>query len=230
MTFADQIIQFNLGLHFEGVLPAGIRMMNPFRENPEIVPIMQQFYKKFYDDKQPRQLILGINPGRLGAGATGVPFTDTKRMAEKCGIDIPGFKTHEPSSVFIYDVIDAYGGLKKFYKQFYIGSVCPLGFTALKAGGKEVNYNYYDSAALIKAADKFIIASLRQQLKWNISREVCYLMGTGKNAVFFQALNAREKFFKEVVPLEHPRFVMQYKSKTKEDYIDKYLAAFTAHH
>lgn len=229
MTIADQIIAFNSHLHFPGKLPAGIRVMNPFKEGPGILDIMTQFYKKFYDDKKPRQLILGINPGRLGSGSTGVPFTDTKRMWEKCGIEIKGLKTHEPSSVFVYDVIEAYGGVKKFYQHFYISSICPLGFTALRPGGKEVNYNYYDSAALTTASYNFIVSSLKEQLQWNISREVCYCMGTGKNAAFLQALNEKEKFFKAVVPLEHPRFVMQYKTKTKELYIDKYLSAFEAH-
>ncbi|HWV68816.1 uracil-DNA glycosylase family protein, partial [Chitinophaga sp.] len=133
------------------------------------------------------------------------------------------------SSVFVYDVIDAYGGVKKFYRKFYISSICPLGFTSLQPGGKEVNYNYYDSAALRKAAYPFIVNSLKEQLQWNISREVCYCMGTGKNAAFLQALNEKEKFFGKVIPLEHPRFVMQYKSKTKSQYIDKYLAAFEEH-
>ncbi|PSL45496.1 uncharacterized protein DUF4918 [Chitinophaga niastensis] len=229
MTIADQIISFNSHLHFPGKLPTGIRVMNPFKEGPGIMDIMTQFYKKFYDDKKPRQLIMGINPGRLGSGATGVPFTDTKRMSEKCGIEIQGLKTHEPSSVFVYDVIDAYGGVKKFYQQFYISAVCPLGFTTLKPGDKEVNYNYYDSAPLTKAAYDFIVSSLREQLTWNISRDVCYCMGTGKNAAFLQALNEKEQFFKEVIPLEHPRYVMQYKTKTKEAYIDKYLSAFETH-
>nr|WP_295867973.1 uracil-DNA glycosylase family protein [uncultured Chitinophaga sp.] len=226
MTFADQIIDFNKNLVFSGRLPDGIRIMNPFRENPEINGIMEQFYKKYYDDHARRRMILGINPGRLGSGATGVPFTDTKRMAEKCGINIQGFKSHEPSSVFVYDVIDAYGGVKKFYHQFYISSICPLGFTQLQPGGKEVNYNYYDSPALTKAVTPFIIESLRKQLTWDIDTSVCYVMGTGKNAAFFEALNKKEQFFEKVVPLEHPRFVMQYKSKTKEAYVDKYLTAF----
>lgn len=229
MTIADQIIAFNSHLQFPGKLPAGIRVMNPFKEGPGIKAIMTQFYKKFYDDKKPRQLILGINPGRLGSGSTGVPFTDTKRMLDKCGIEIPGLKTHEPSSVFVYDVIDAYGGVKEFYQHFYISSICPLGFTAVQPGGKEINYNYYDSAALTKAAYPFIVSSLKEQLQWNISRDVCYCMGTGKNAAFLQALNEKEQFFKTIVPLEHPRFVMQYKTKTKELYIDKYLSAFEAH-
>jgi hypothetical protein len=189
---------------------------------------MQQFYKKFYDDTHQRQMIMGINPGRLGSGATGVPFSDTRRLAEECGIHIQGFKTHEPSSVFVYDVIHAYGGVEKFYQDFYIGSVCPLGFTADTANGKVVNYNYYDSKALTNAVADLIISSIRRQLEFGISRKMCYCMGTGKNAAFLTALNEREGFFERIVPLEHPRFVMQYRIKTKDTYVDKYLEAFAA--
>ena len=31
------------------------------------------------------------------------------------------------------------------------------------------------------------------------------------------------KFFKQIIPLPHPRFIMQYKLKKKEEYIDRYL-------
>ncbi|ASZ12871.1 SMUG2 DNA glycosylase family protein [Chitinophaga pendula] len=225
-TFADHVIAFNEQLSFDAVLPAGIRVMNPFREQAGVMDVMQQFYKKYYGDRRRRRLILGINPGRLGSGSTGVPFTDTKRMQEVCGITIPGMKTHEPSSVFIYDVIAAYGGPAVFYQDLYIGSVCPLGFVSRTAGGKEVNYNYYDSKELTKAALPLIVSSLERQLTFGLDREVCYVMGTGKNAVFFTQLNAEHGFFGEVVPLEHPRFVMQYKAKTKDLYVDKYLQAF----
>lgn len=227
-TFTDHVIQFNKSLDFKGHLPPGISIMNPFREQAHIMEVMQQFYKKFYDDMHTRQLILGINPGRLGSGATGVPFSDTKRLAEECGIHIKGFKTHEPSSVFVYDVIHAYGGVEAFYRNFYISSVCPLGFTADSANGKVVNYNYYDSKALTAAVHDLIVTSLRKQLEFGISRKVCYCMGTGKNAAFLQALNEQEHFFEHIVPLEHPRFVMQYKLKTKEAYVGKYLEAFEA--
>src|ERR1044072_647644 len=227
-TFADHVIQFNKNLHCEGKLPPGIRIMTPFREQAHIMDIMQQFHKKFYDDTAGRQLILGINPGRLGSGATGVPFSDTKRLAEECGIHIQGFKTHEPSSVFVYDVIHAYGGVEAFYDNFYIGSVCPLGFTADTANGKVVNYNYYDSKSLTEAVYDLIVTSIRKQLDFGISRKVCYCMGTGKNVSFLQGLNEREHFFEQIIPLEHPRFVMQYKLKTKQVYVDKYLEAFAA--
>ena len=39
-------------------------------------------------------------------------------------------------------------------------------------------------------------------------------------------LNNEKNFFKKIIPLDHPRYVMQYKSKLKLDYIDKYLKAF----
>ncbi|WP_428657763.1 uracil-DNA glycosylase family protein [Runella sp.] len=140
-TFADKVITFNQQLHFSGTLPKGIRIMNPFREDEKVLPLSSIFYKKYYDDTQSRHLILGINPGRFGGGITGVPFTDPKRLIEKCGIPFPGMLTHEMSSVFVYNVIDAYGGPEAFYQHFYIHSICPLGFTALRDKGKEVNYN-----------------------------------------------------------------------------------------
>jgi len=36
----------------------------------------------------------------------------------------------------------------------------------------------------------------------------------------------RKAFFKKIVALEHPRFIMQYKAKLKQQYIDKYIEAF----
>jgi hypothetical protein len=228
-TFADHVIQFNCSLEFKGKLPAGIQIMNPFKE-PATVAIMKQFYKKFYDDTHTRRLIIGINPGRLGAGVTGVPFSDTKRLAEECGIVVEGFKTHEPSSVFMYDMMHAHGGVQAFYNDFYISAVCPLGFTADNGRDKVVNYNYYDSKALTNAVYGLIVSSLQRQLDFGLlSTQVCYCLGTGKNAAFFQELNEKERFFERIVPLEHPRFVMQYRAKTKQAYIDKYLEAFEAY-
>ena len=106
-TFADKVIRFNKSLHFTGVLPPGINIMNPFREDEKIIPVSSVFYHKFYNDTNPRHLILGINPGRFGGGVTGVPFTDSKRLKNECGIEYTGQVTHEPSSVFVYDVIKA---------------------------------------------------------------------------------------------------------------------------
>jgi hypothetical protein len=225
-TFADNVIAFNHSVEFTGNLPAGISMMNPFKENKNIIPLSSLFYKKYYDDTRSRHLILGINPGRFGGGVTGIAFTDTKRLTEKCHIQYDGKETHEPSSVFVYEVIDAYGGVEKFYDKFYINSVCPLGFTAIGINGKEINYNYYDSKELMDAVYNFIITSIQQQISFGIDTDTCFCFGNGKNEKFLRKLNEEKKFFKKIIALEHPRFVMQYKSKSKQFYIDKYIAAF----
>ncbi|HEY6907455.1 MAG TPA: uracil-DNA glycosylase family protein, partial [Ignavibacteriaceae bacterium] len=134
--------------------------MNPFRENPSIIPITELFYNKFYNDKNERYLLLGINPGRHGAGVTGIPFTDTMRLEKYCGIKINGFNSYETSSEFIYRMIDAYGGVKKFYSRYYINAICPLGFTKTNTNGKNVNYNYYDDKQLTDIVSGFMLKSL----------------------------------------------------------------------
>jgi hypothetical protein len=66
-TFAEKVISLNRQVNFSGKLPAGIHIMNPFRENKDIQKLSSLFYNKYYSDQKPRHLILGINPGRFGA-------------------------------------------------------------------------------------------------------------------------------------------------------------------
>ncbi len=225
-TFAEKIIRFNENLEFHGALPDGISIMNPFRENPDILPISSAFYRKYYSDNNARHLILGINPGRFGAGLTGIPFTDPKRLTEKCGLPFLGDMKHEPSSVFVYEMIDAFGGAVAFYNRFYINSVCPLGFTAVGKTGREVNYNYYDSHALAQMVTPYIVENIQKQIALGVETDTCFCFGTGKNEKFLNRLNAEHGFFGKITALEHPRFIMQCKARSKQGYIGKYLAAF----
>ncbi len=225
-TFADRAIEFNRSLDFKGKLPEGINIMNPFRGNEQIMPVSSAFYRKFYNDNFSRHLILGINPGRFGAGVTGIPFTDTKRLNKECNIPYDGKVTHEPSSVFVYEVIEAYGGTVAFYNNFYINSVFPLGFTISDGTGKEKNFNYYDSSELTAAIYDYSIENITKLISLGIETDICFCFGTGKNEKFIRSVNQKFGFFKEIIPLEHPRFIMQYKSKEKQDYIDKYLRSF----
>ena len=223
-TFAERVIEFNRKVEFRGTLPEGIGIMNPFSSGDDyIMNVSSAFYRKYYDDNRPRRLILGINPGRLGAGFTGIPFTDTKRLTSECGIPYSGRQTHEPSSVFVYEVIKAYGGPKKFYGDFYINSLSPLGFTQKGASGKEKNYNYYDRPDLTAAVTEFILWNIRKQIAMGVSTEVCRCLGTGKNEKFLRALNEKHWVFGEVIALEHPRFIMQYRAAFRADYVRKYL-------
>jgi len=225
-TFAEKVISFNKNLKLDIELPAGIRVMNPFTENPDALEVSSAFYHKFYNDHNKRFLILGINPGRFGAGVTGIPFTDTKRLTEKCGLQINSISTHEPSSVFVYDIIDAYGGVEKFYSDFYINSPCPLGFVITNSKGKEVNFNYYDSRDLLNKIKNFLVDSIKLHISKGLKTDICYCLGAGKNFKIISKLNQKYGFFNKLIPLEHPRYIMQYKSKHKKQYIDKYIEAF----
>lgn len=225
-TFADRIIDFNKSLDLDIVLPDGIRAMNPFKENPEALAVSSAFYRKYYNDNQKRHLILGINPGRFGAGVTGVPFTDTKRLTEKCGLQISNLSTHEPSSVFVYEVIEAYGGPVKFYGDFYINSISPLGFVMTNDKGREVNFNYYDSRELQEALYDYMLQSVKTHISMGIYTDVCFCLGSGKNFRFLQQLNKDHKLFDKVIPLDHPRFVMQYRSKQMPEYVGKFVRVF----
>lgn len=223
MTFADKIVQYNAQLNLDVPLPDRISVMNPYQD-ALIRNLTENFYRKFYSDTQPRHLIMGINPGRFGAGVTGIPFTDSIRLRDKCGIisnDVP--HTKELSSDFVYKIVEAYGGAARFYGDFYINSVCPLGFTKTNDRGKEVNYNYYDSPELTKAVYDFMVKNIEMLLNMGFESNICYCLGTGKNAQFLEKLNAKYRFFDKIIPLEHPRFVMQYKLKHVDSYVDMYL-------
>lgn len=228
-TFADKVLNFNQHLVYTGgQLPQGIRILNPFQESPQAMTIARQFYHKYYHDSNKRHIIVGINPGRFGGGLTGIPFTDPKRLEKECGIQYEGQSARELSSVFVYDVIHAFGGVEAFYQHFYISSVCPLGFTTVDAKGKEKNYNYYDSKELTQAVYPFIIESFKKQIALGIHTNVAFCFGNGKNEMFLRKLNAEYGFFERIIALEHPRFIMQYKLSSKQFYIEKYLDSFSS--
>jgi hypothetical protein len=217
---ADNILSFIQSLSFTETLPNGIECMNPYQD-AETMKLAKQFYKKFYNDTNPRYAVLGINPGRLGSGTTGIPFTDPKRLISDCGIQHSFDPKTELSSDFIYRMIEAFGGVKLFYQKFFLSAVCPLGFTM---EGK--NINYYDSPELKQATYDFIITTLQQQINLGISREVCFCLGEGKNLKELQKLNDEHQFFKTLIALPHPRFIMQYKRTQIGDYINQYVTNF----
>ncbi|WP_288790878.1 SMUG2 DNA glycosylase family protein [uncultured Elizabethkingia sp.] len=224
-TFADKVIDFNRNLKYSGKLPEGFSVLNPYLDNPETMEVMQKFYHKYYNDSNQRRFIIGINPSRHGAGVTGVPFTDTKRLNSECGIEMKSVHTHEVSSVFMYDMINAFGGVEKFYKEFYINSPFPLAIVRNTKNGW-LNANYYDDKQLFEDVKSFMIASLKQHISLGLDTSEVFVLGK-KNADFIHKLNKEEKLFDKINVLEHPRYIQQYKSKEKEIYIDKYIVAFS---
>ena len=219
---ADKIIDFNKQLQYTGTLPEGFQVLNPYMNNPETLIVMKQFYEKYYNDNAPRKFIIGINPSRHGAGVTGVPFTDTKRLESVCGIKFHSAHTHEISSVFMYDMIAAYGGAERFYKDFYINSPFPLAIIKGTPGGKWLNANYYDDLQLFEMVKDFMIYSLKSHISLGLDTSKVYVLGK-KNATFLRKINKTEKLFDEMVVLDHPRFIQQYRLREQGMYIEKYL-------
>ncbi|MCB0575946.1 MAG: DUF4918 family protein, partial [Saprospiraceae bacterium] len=156
----------------------------------------------------------------FGAGVTGVPFTDPIRLEAECGIKNDFAKKPELSSGFVWMFINAYGGPDTFCRDFYITSISPLGFVR---EGK--NINYYDDRGLQKAVEPFIIRNIRTQLELGARRETALCLGEGQNFAYFQKLNAVQGFFREIIPLPHPRWVMQYRRKRVDEFVGKYLEA-----
>jgi uracil-DNA glycosylase len=223
-SFADRVLQFHRKLKYSAPLPPGFGVLNPMQETPGVLDLMEQFYKKFYEDHQPRKFIVGINPGRHGAGTTGIPFTDSKRLQSICGIksDLPS--THEVSALFVYDMIEAYGGAKAFYGDVYIQSMFPLALVREGSRGGWVNCNYYDDPRLIEALMPYMIGQLKKQVAFGVDTSVAYVLGK-KNARYFEQLNQKAHLFERMIVLPHPRYIQQYRSRDKDLFIDEYIRA-----
>lgn len=217
MTWAEAILEYHFALEANLTLPDRVEWLYPYSD-PETRRCMCAFYHKYYGDHAPRALILGINPGRFGAGVTGVPFTDPVRLETVCEIDNTFKKRQELSSVLVYEIIEEFGGPEAFYRQFYITSISPLGF--LKDGK---NYNFYDSRELQEAVRPLIIDNLDALRRFGARTETVICMGIGKNFTYLDKLNTELGLFGNIVPLPHPRWIMQYRLKEKEVHLDRYV-------
>lgn len=220
MNIADKILDFLFNLEFPVKLNKGTEVLDVHKDE-EVKKACITFYNKFYSDNKERYLLIGINPGRFGGGITGLPFTDPIRLENDCGIQNFWPKKQELSSVFMYEMMQAYGGVNAFYKHIYISAVSPLGFTK---DGK--NLNYYDDKQLKEKIKPFVVDCMEKQLDFGLNRNICFCIGEGENLKYLTELNKQYRWFKNVEAVAHPRFIMQYKLKYKQDYIDKYIQTF----
>ncbi len=218
MTLAHRIVDFYRQLQ-PPAIPAGVQLLYP-QQDPVVMSIVEEFFLKFYNDEAPRRLIFGINPGRFGAGATGVNFTASRQLTDHCRIEHSLKPQSELSAEFIYEMVSAFGGPFRFYQHYFITSVCPLGFVR-----NGVNLNYYDDPELKERVTPFIVRSIHRQLSLGFLTDKCFCIGEDKNLKFLSALNREHGFFDTIIPLPHPRFIMQYRRRNKQAYIDQYLKA-----
>ena len=190
MLFSEKVISFHTNLRIpEIVVPEGFTWIFPY-DKEETIRCLTAFYQKYYADEQKRHFIFGINPGRFGAGLTGVPFTDPVKLKSECGISNCFPTKPELSADFIWQTIRAYGGVEAFTQSFYITSLSPLGF--LRNG---LNVNYYDDRRLAINVEPFIVESLRKQMSFGSLGDTAICLGEGKNFEYFRKLNKKEKLF-----------------------------------
>ncbi|MCC3154541.1 DUF4918 family protein [Hymenobacter sp. BT770] len=216
--FDESLLHFLSTFPLPASLPHGVESLSPFRE-PAVYELLSKFSAKYYADAQPRVAMLGINPGRLGMGRTGVAFTDPGALTEFCGIahDLPRQRP-ELSTQFIYQVVSEMGGPAAFYQHFYLGSVYPL--VLVREG---LNYNYYDSPAVIKALWPDMRLSLRQQVQeLGLRTDVAVSLGK-RNGTFLQRLNDELGMFEKIIVLDHPRYLMQYRRRDLAANVDHYV-------
>jgi hypothetical protein len=68
-----------------------------------------------------------------------------------------------------------------------------------------------------------IIENLESHVAIGLNAEVAFSMGQGKNFQFLEKINNEYQFFKKIVALPHPRWVMQYRLKRKQEFIREYI-------
>jgi hypothetical protein len=222
MTFASRALEFYKQLKLTARLPNGVALLNPYADAATMA-LVEKFLFRFFDDERPRTLVLGINPGRFGGGSTGIGFTDPVALQDACGIENDLPKRRELSSEFVYRFVDRWGGPRQFFGAFYLTALCPFGFT--RAGN---NFNFYDDPALLGAMRPFIVETLRAQIALGGRRDVALILGAGKNKRVIDEMNQEHGFFERVEALDHPRFIMQYRRKQMDAYVERYREAFVA--
>lgn len=217
MSFAAKAIEFFEQLKPPGRLPPGVQSLYPHKD-PAVQAVIRAFFNRYYADEKDRICLIGINPGRMGAGITGINFTAPRQLSQFLHIPHPWSSSSELSAEFIYEVVSAFGGPAAFFGQFYLGSVSPVGFVR---DGK--NLNYYDDPLLQERIRPYAVKQLKAQLGFGIRNSVAICIGGDKNLKFLQELNSRYHFFDELRVVPHPRFIQQYRRSAKASYVQQYL-------
>lgn len=219
-SFSEKAIKFFSKLSAPDDLPEGISVYNPYQKK-EVIEIVKKFFNKFYNDNNKRIFLIGINPGRFGAGTTGIGFTDPVALREFCKIKNDMGTVRELSSRFIYTLIEKFGGAEKFYSKFYLSAMYPI--AVIK---ENKNYNYYDEKILLNSLMPHIKDSIKRQIEFGADKRKAVCIGK-KNSEYFKLLNDDLNYFEKVEIVNHPRWVMQYRLKSIDKYVDEYIKALS---
>ena len=114
---------------------------------------IEEFYNSVYENGLPKIVLCGINPGRNGAGKTGILFLDFTSLSKIMnGVNR---SDSERSAQFFYDIVEEIG-VGTFYNSFYVTNISWVGYTK---GGK--NLNCYDLPPLVK---RFVLDMFKYEM------------------------------------------------------------------
>jgi len=104
--------------------------------------VMLEYYHQFIKPNKPKIVLCGINPGKNGAGKTGIPFFDLHSLHDLlptiCAA--PTDDKPESSAKFMYNIVKQFG-MQYFFKNFYLTNISCIGFYDIKTNK---NINYYE--------------------------------------------------------------------------------------
>ena len=165
------------------------------------------FWEKFYGNYVPRIMICGINPGRLGAGKTGIPFLDFASLSQL----IPGVERQdsENSAEFFFQVVKSFGA-ESFFKTFYVTNFSSVGF--VKDG---VNFNYHD---LPQMALETVERNFLEEIA---TVEPTHVISLGRE-VHRSVLKLLPSSIDCSLYLPHPSWIATYRSNEMDRWVQRY--------
>ncbi len=189
-----------------------VKILSDFIDNKNNII---EFHKKYVEPNSPKIVICGINPGRNGAGLTGIPFIDFESLSNM----LPDInkKDREQSANFFFSVIQQFG-IETFYKYFYVTNISWFGFSRID---KSKNVNYYEKDISTEIAicliDKFVeeMDLINPDYIIPLSKTVLYELESLKN---------QQKIRAEIgTCLNHPSWIVTYRRKDVITWRQKYV-------
>lgn len=169
---------------------------------------IDMFWQTYYGGALPRVVLCGINPGRHGAGKTGIPFLDFQSLSKL----IPGIdrQDSERTAGFFFQIVRQFG-VEAFFKTFYVTNVSSVGFIR---DGKNLNYHDLPAPALEVVERNFL-----QEME--VVRPT-HIISLG---------DAVQQTVRKLLPasvdcsmrLPHPSWIMTYRGNAQDKWAARYL-------
>lgn len=202
---SSEILSFYKGLlkikEFQG-MPSNWQLVNPYIKHQDK---FEFFIKKYYQDRNSRDLIIALNPGRYGCNNTGIALTDENVLFTK--LNCPNKKESpekEGTATKIYSIIEElHPNFNTFFSKFFMTNIFPFGVVA---DGKNVVFNKIMQVPSIKKFSRNFISKSIELFK----PKRIFCMGRGSESFI-------QKHFPETSPvyLHHPAYTFPEKEKNK---------------